>query len=80
MICMSAVGTGRYVNLKVANSGDDRSKVSRCGWFKAVCRKSISKGENRELIGRRDKAFPAAFCSLEICRISSVNCETKSRW
>ena len=78
MICVSAVGTGRYANLQVANSGDDRSKVSRCGWSKAICRKSISRGENRELIGRRDKASATTFCSPEICRISLVNCETKS--
>ena len=52
MICMSAVGTGRYANLQVANSGDDRSKVFRRGWSKAICRKSISEGENRELMGR----------------------------
>ena len=26
MICVSAVGTGRYSNLQVVNSGDDRSK------------------------------------------------------
>ena len=80
MICVSAVGTGRYTNLQVANSGDDRSKVSRRGWSKAICRKSIFEGENRELIGRRDKASAAAFCSPEICRILLVNCETKSKW
>ena len=80
MICVSAVDTGRYVNLQVANSGDDRSKVSRRGWSKAICCKPISDGENRELIGRRDKASAAAFCSPEICRISLVNCETKSKW
>ena len=78
IICVSAVGTGRYANLQVANSGDDRFKVSRRGWSKAICRKSISEGEKRELIGRRDNA--AAFCSPEICRISFVNCETKSKW
>ena len=78
IICVSAVGTGRYANLQVANSGDDRSKVSRHGWSKAICRKLISEGEKRELIGRRDKAFAVAFCSPEICRISFVNCETKS--
>ena len=32
MICVSAMGTGRYANLQVANSGDDRSMVSRRGW------------------------------------------------
>ena len=80
MICVSAVGTGRYANMQVANSCDDRSKVSRRGWFKAICRKSISEGEKRELIGRRDKASAAAFGSLEICRISFVNCETRSKW
>ena len=53
MICVSAVGTGRYANLQVVNSGDDRSKVSRHGWSKPISRKSISKGENRELIRRR---------------------------
>ena len=46
MICMSAVGTGRYVNFQVANSGDVRSQVTRRGWSKAICRKSISVGEN----------------------------------
>ena len=51
-----------YVNLQVANSGDDRSKVSRHGWSK-----SISEGEDRELIARRDKACIAAFYSPEIC-------------
>ena len=35
----------------------------------AICRKSISEGDNRELIGRRDKASAAAFYSPEICRI-----------
>ena len=80
IICVSAVGTGRYANLQVANSGDDRSKVSRRGWSKAICRKSISEGEKIELIGRRDKASAAAFCSPEICRMSLVNCETKSKW
>ena len=79
MICVSAVGTGRYVNLQVSNSGD-KSKVSRRGWSKAMCRKSISEGENRELIGRRDKASAATFCSPDICRISFVNCETKPKW
>ena len=49
------MGTGRYVNLQVANSGDDRFKVSRRGWSKAICHKSISEGEDRELIGRRNK-------------------------
>ena len=53
MTCVSAVATGRYANLQVTNSGDDRSKVSRRGQSKAICRKSISEGENRELIGRR---------------------------
>ena len=80
MHCMSAVGTSWYVNLQVANSGDARSKVSRRGWSKAICRKSVSVGENRELIGRRDKVSVAAFCSPEICRISLVNCKTKSKW
>ena len=80
MICMSAAGTGRYANLQVANSGDDRFKVSRRGWFKAICRKSIFVDENGELIGRLNKASAAAFCSPKICRISLVNCETKSRW
>ena len=74
MICVSAVGTGRYANLQVANSGDDRSKVFKRGWSTAICRKSISERENRELIGRRDKASAAAFCSPEICRMSLVNC------
>ena len=76
MICVSAVGTGKYVNLQVANSGDNRSKVCRRGWSKTICRKSISEEENRELMGRQDKASAAAFCSPEICRISLVNCET----
>ena len=80
MICVSAEGTGRYANLQVANSGDDRSKESRCGWSKAICRKSISEGENRELIGRQDKASATAFCSPEICWMSLVNCKTKSKW
>ena len=80
MICVSAMGTGRYANLQVANSGDDRSKMSRRGWSKAICRKSISESENRELMGRRDKASAAAFCSPDICRISLVNCETESKW
>ena len=73
MICVSAVGTGRYANLQVANSGDDRSKVSRRDWCKAICCKSISEGESRELIGMRDKASAAAFCSPEICQVSLVN-------
>ena len=47
MICVSAVGTARYVNLQVANSGDDRSMVFRSGWSKAICCKPISEGENR---------------------------------
>ena len=80
MICVSAVGTGRYANLQVANSGDDRSKVSRRSWSKGICRKSISEGDNRELIGRRHKASAATFCSPEIHRISLVNFETKSKW
>ena len=33
-----------------------------------------------ELIGRRDTSSAAAFYSPEICRISLVNCETKSKW
>ena len=76
IICVSAV----YANSQVANSGDDRSKVFRRGWSKAICRRSISVGENRELIGRRDKASAAAFSLPEICWISLVNCETKSKW
>ena len=53
MIYVPAVDTGRYVNLQVANSGDDRSKVSRRGWSKAICRKSISEGKNTEGRTRR---------------------------
>ena len=77
MICVSTVGTGRYANLQVANSSDDRPKVSRRSWSQAICRKSISEGENRELIGKRDKASATAFYSPEMCRI---NTETKSKW
>ena len=47
MICVSAVGTGSHVNLQFANSGDDRSNVSRRGWSKAIYRKSISAGDSR---------------------------------
>ena len=47
IICVSEVGTGRYVNLPVAYSGDDKSDVSRRGWSKAICRRMISEGDDR---------------------------------
>ena len=43
--------------------------MSRHGWSKAICRKSISVGENRELIGKRDKVSTTAFCSPEMSDI-----------
>ena len=76
IICMSQVVTGRYVNLQVAYSDDDRPNVSRRGWSKAIVEGQYPKVMT-ELIERRDKASAVTFCSTEICRISLVNCKMK---
>ena len=79
IICVSEVGTGRYVNLPVAYPGDDWSYVPRRDCSKAISWRSISEGNDRELVERRDKALAATSCSPEIYWISQVNCQTKSK-
>ena len=79
VICVLEVGTGRYINLLVANSCDNRFNISKRGWSEAIHWRLISEGNDRELTGRCDKVSAATFCSPMIL-ILLVNWEMKSKF